>query len=836
MTGKLFLKRLLLTLVVVVGVSSYTNAQTSTTTITTTYASNNLVVTWPPTGSNQPISFQVTNNLPNPISVYEVLNYHIARRVFVVINTPPVPNDTFVLSNNDALYEVYYSSTSLIGPSVISTATGWEKAGEGSINTATEGITPVVKDMDVLIPSGQSYRFALVLHDTLAYGATLLGAAPNQWLQPLTPRSFTSNFVTLTAVDSNQFRGLNYNLNRNNDSMGFRGGISFLQVFPPVLTSVTRNVCLDGTIRITASAQPYYKNPTYTWYRDGVQIQQSKSNTVEIQNATFADGGVYCVEVQGDSSNYISEQACARVKIIDPKPPAVVGKFDYCLNERYEPVTVLGTNPKWYYVDTLGSPLPVLPSINTSTPNVQFYYVSQTDQFGCESTERTRVRLSAAPKPEPPIVSSPIYYCENTTPETLTAVGDTLNWYFDATGGFPSKEAPTPNTSVRDSFDYFVTQTIDGCESDRSRIDVVVTFRPNGQILVDKYNICANDSIEIGYYGSAFPGAAYNWTLPDGSVRLDDTIGAGPYKVQLTEAGSHEIKLRVGASGCLSELYYQEVGVKPIPGGSILAKDDVCLGQDDLIMMGTYDETIDTFDWDFDEGITAHFATDQGPYGVYWQTPGIKNIKVTLYDEGCVAEVEDSVIVHDKPNATITAELIGVDGVGNTIITPFSNGDSICSSDSLKISVESVDASARYTWTPTRFFDTYSDLPVTYARVDFSSPIYLDVVDEFGCINKDTILVRTKSCCQITFPNAFTPNQDGKNDLFRPIAVGNRQVESFRVFNRYGQVVYETPAIYRGWDGSFNGKPADLGTYFYMINFECEGETKTQKGEFILLR
>lgn len=822
MTGKLFLKRLLL-LPILVLIASNVQGQT---TITTNYTSNTPIVFSPPSGSSLSVSFQVENDNPNPISIYEVLNFHM------VDQGVTYPSGVIQVFNNDSKYSLWYTSD-LDGKAQISTATGWTLVGTNSITSGVNGVQPVITGLDVLVPADTTFRFALVLEDTLAFGGFVNFAG---FPTPPNPRSFNAGGVTLTTVDTNQYLGLNDSLNRFNDSMGFFGGISFIQLFPPTITSITRNVCLDGTIRIVASAQAYYQNPTYTWYRDGIQVQQSQSNVLEIQNARPSDAGVYCVEVQGSNNSYISDQTCARVKVLDPKPPAVVGKFNYCLNERYEPVTVLGNNPTWYYVDTLGSPLPVLPSINTSTPNVQFYYVSQKDQFGCESSNRTRVRLSAAPKPQAPIVSTPIYYCEDATPEQLTAVGDTLNWYFDANGGVPTTIAPIPNTSKRDSFDYFVTQTIDGCESERSRIDVVVTFRPNGQILIDKTNICENDSIEIGYYGSAFPGAAYNWTLPEGSVRLDDTIGAGPYKVQLIEAGLQEIKLRVGASGCLSELYYQSVGVKPIPEGTILSKDDVCLGQDDLILMGTYDETIDTFDWDFDEGITSHFATDQGPYGVYWQTPGIKRIKVTLYDEGCIGEATDSLIVHSKPNATITAERVGVDAFGTRITTPYAEGDTICSSDSLRISVESVDASATYTWSPTRFFDTYSDVPVTYARVDFSAPIMLEVVDEFGCINRDTLLVNTESCCTVVFPNAFTPNGDGRNDLFRPINVFNRQVESFRIYNRYGQVVYETATVSRGWDGTLGGTPLDLGTYFYMINFECDGKSTTQKGEFILLR
>src|SRR5690606_11608821 len=133
--------------------------------------------------------------------------------------------------------------------------------------------------------------------------------------------------------------------------------------------------------------------------------------------------------------------------------------------------------------------------------------------------------------------------------------------------------------------------------------------------------------------------------------------------------------------------------------------------------------------------------------------------------------------------------------------------DSICSRDSLKVTVEVVEPGATYKWTPTRFFDTYSDVPSTYARVDFDSKIFVEVEDIYGCQNIDSAEVDTKRCCEMTFPTAFTPNGDGLNDFFRPITVGRREVETSRVVNRYGQTVYESIQSSRGWDGNMNGKP-----------------------------
>src|SRR5690606_5052292 len=125
---------------------------------------------------------------------------------------------------------------------------------------------------------------------------------------------------------------------------------------------------------------------------------------------------------------------------------------------------------------------------------------------------------------------------------------------------------------------------------------------------------------------------------------------------------------------------------------------------------------------------------------------------------------------------------------------------------------------------------------VTYARIDFDGKITVEVEDAYGCTNKGTLEVLTKSCCEMAFPTAFTPNGDARNDLFRPVTIGNREVKTFRIVNRYGQAVFETANSRTGWDGTMNGKPADVGTYFYLISFQCGNETVNQSGEVILVR
>lgn len=108
------------------------------------------------------------------------------------------------------------------------------------------------------------------------------------------------------------------------------------------------------------------------------------------------------------------------------------------------------------------------------------------------------------------------------------------------------------------------------------------------------------------------------------------------------------------------------------------------------------------------------------------------------------------------------------------------------------------------------------------------------------CLMKDSVFItvvdRSTFCADasIYIPTAFTPNRDGRNDIFR--ILGNKvSLKSFRIFNRWGEQVFFTSDIATGWDGSYKGKMLPA-TYVYTIVYtDCMGETKTMSGTVVLI-
>ena len=108
-----------------------------------------------------------------------------------------------------------------------------------------------------------------------------------------------------------------------------------------------------------------------------------------------------------------------------------------------------------------------------------------------------------------------------------------------------------------------------------------------------------------------------------------------------------------------------------------------------------------------------------------------------------------------------------------------------------------------------------------------------------GCKDTAEIAVTVTDPSPIVIPTAFTPNNDGLNDIFRLANLTKQKLVEFSVFNRWGQVVYHNTSgdAKSGWDGTFNGSPAEMGVYnYFIIVSNPDGTNQTYKGDVTLIR
>ncbi len=106
-----------------------------------------------------------------------------------------------------------------------------------------------------------------------------------------------------------------------------------------------------------------------------------------------------------------------------------------------------------------------------------------------------------------------------------------------------------------------------------------------------------------------------------------------------------------------------------------------------------------------------------------------------------------------------------------------------------------------------------------------------------GCSAKDTVFVKVYNGPTYYVPNAFSPNDDGINDIFRPIPVGIVNTVSFNVYNRAGMLLYTGNRWLKGWNGIYNGRQQPAGSYVWVIKgLDKNGKTITMSGSVLLIR
>ena len=133
---------------------------------------------------------------------------------------------------------------------------------------------------------------------------------------------------------------------------------------------------------------------------------------------------------------------------------------------------------------------------------------------------------------------------------------------------------------------------------------------------------------------------------------------------------------------------------------------------------------------------------------------------------------------------------------------------------SIPTTIETINKGVQYKWIPAvNLNDNLISNPI------FSGPasaIYLvEIVNQIGCNIIDTVSVQLFDKISILVPTAFTPNGDGKNDRLSPILIGIDNMEYFRIWNRWGVLVYETKTPKPGWDGTHNGIKQESGTFVW---------------------
>lgn len=273
-----------------------------------------------------------------------------------------------------------------------------------------------------------------------------------------------------------------------------------------------------------------------------------------------------------------------------PAAPAAPSPLTYCQNEVAPALTAVGTNLLWYDVPVNGVGSATAPTPDTSLPGSKTYYVSQTN--GCEGP-RQAIVVNVNPSPALPTFNIVAPYCQNATATALSAVGTNLLWYTNPTTGVGNPVAPVPSTTTPGIVNYYVSQTIAGCESQRALIAVETIALPTAPTVVSPVGYCQNEvpaallatGTNLLWYSAANGGVGNAVAPPVSTTTVTSTTYYVSQTVNGCEGPRAAITVNVtaipAAPGVLSPLTYCQNEVAPVlsaVGSNLLWYTDLTTG------------------------------------------------------------------------------------------------------------------------------------------------------------------------------------------------------------------------------------------------------------------
>ncbi len=355
--------------------------------------------------------------------------------------------------------------------------------------------------------------------------------------------------------------------------------------------------------------------------------------------------------------------------------------------------------------------------------------------------------------------------------------------------------------------------TDNGCK-DSATFDVIVNPDPVAGFAINNAQQCfGNNQFIFTNTTSILWGTnQYNWTLGDGATATTTDVTHS-----YIQTGDYTIKMQATSDKGCADSISRSVKIFPTPYADFIVQQPACVNQTLVTINKTLNNTTSTliYLWDFGNGQSSGLSSPHYSY----PAAGTFNLKLTVSTAQCplTTTVKQSVVVIEAPAPGIRypdkeavfnyAEKLQARQIGNTVL-----------------------------WTPaTSLSNRFSYIP-TFKGLN--SQLYtIQLKTPSGCVIVDTQLVKTRKKIEIYVPNAFTPGSNGLNDYLRPVLMGFVKVNYFRVYNRWGKMLFQMQSDQPGWDGKVNGQFVDPQTYVWMIEaVDVDGIVHKKQGTTVLIR
>lgn len=567
----------------------------------------------------------------------------------------------------------------------------------------------------------------------------------------------------------------------------------------PVNIASSGPACEGRSLRLTADS---VTAGTYSW--TGPNGFSSNARSILLSSMNNNNTGEYRVAVSVAGCTGVNNSITTILKPT-PTAPVITVPTPVCQNSRLNlgASIVAGASYQWTGPNGFDSKLssPVIDSVRLNQSGI--YSVNITVD-GCVSNDRS-VNVTVIPEPTKPQINSNSPLCLNDPLQLTATAGGNASFRWFSTNGFSSTQQNPQIASVNysDSGQYAAFVLVNGCVSDTAftKIEIdqpAVVNAGNDQV------VCANNAV-VQLNGSVSGGTNTGIWTSNGTGRFGTRTSSltNSYIPSSQDTANGTVTLVLSSTNnksCRTVNSSLLVRITDAPFVDIGNNPTIC-ANDSLLAVNAQFRNASGIQWTsngtgtFDNRnalSTNYFLSSRD------QSSGSFRIYATTTGNGSCLAVTDEIIVNLAPVPQVD--------VGKDLFifenTPYTFNPQITGN------VQS------YQWTPANFLNN-ATLRNPVFRGNADQNLTLRVVSTNGCIATDEVFVTVLKPFPI--PNVFSPNGDGVHDTWVIPELDKYPNAVVSVFDRYGRRVFFTEGYKRPWDGTFEGKPVAVATYYYII-------------------
>ncbi|MFN5877741.1 MAG: PKD domain-containing protein, partial [Flavobacteriales bacterium] len=411
------------------------------------------------------------------------------------------------------------------------------------------------------------------------------------------------------------------------------------------------------------------------------------------------------------------------------------------------------------------------------------------------------------------------------------------------TSALPSGQFNSTTTEFNSSAlaigNYTFTYTVPGtgpCADDVSTFTMTVQdcAGPSANISASSLTVCAGQSIIFNDASSGTNIDTWSWSFGGGVPGTANT--QGPHSITFNTPGIFNILLEVSDdTGTDDQIIQITVAPCSTPTAAFAISNNlgidgtICEGDCLTFLNNTSTTGPTTYTWTFTGGSPAT-SSSSAPGPICWSNPGSYAITLVATNAFGTSTYSQTITVLANPIVTTSGDAVISPGDIVTIGATTSEGD-LTWSASPSSQLSSLECIA-------------SDCSTAEVAPVLTTTYIVTATTDEGCSASEIVIIAVDAPSggfNVGVPNTFSPNGDGENDILYPRSFGDKLISemTFRVYNRYGQLVFEStePGENYGWDGTFKEEPEAPATFVYTLEYTLvDGTTGSMNGNVTLVR